>query len=276
LPHLLANSFDEDFSLLAEEKIKNKGIQLFLNSKVVEILGKNKVEAVKLENGKELKADSVVLGIGAVPNTKIAVDAGLDLGRGKGIWTDEYMRTSDPDIIAIGDCAEKKDFFTRKVSPVMLASIAGAEAKIAAANLYKIRLIRENKGTIGIYATYIDGLVLGSAGLNQVSAKKEGFDIITGNTEGADKHPRSMPGTNKVIVRLIFSKQSGVLLGGQVAGGISAGEMTNIIGLAIQKRVSVTELETFQMATQPYLTDGPTVYRIVAAAHDALVKYLAC
>ncbi len=261
---------------MAEEKIKNKGIQLFLNSKVVEILGKNKVEAVKLENGKELKADSVVLGIGAVPNTKIAVDAGLDLGRGKGIWTDEYMRTSDPDIIAIGDCAEKKDFFTRKVSPVMLASIAGAEAKIAAANLYKIRLIRENKGTIGIYATYIDGLVLGSAGLNQVSAKKEGFDIITGNTEGADKHPRSMPGTNKVIVRLIFSKQSGVLLGGQVAGGISAGEMTNIIGLAIQKRVSVTELETFQMATQPYLTDGPTVYRIVAAAHDALVKYLAC
>jgi len=272
LPRLLANSFDEDFSALVEEKLKNKGVKLSLNTKVVEILGKDKVEGVKFENGKELKVDSVVLGLGAVPNTKIASDAGLDLRRTKGIWVDEYMRTNDPDIFAVGDCAGKRDFYTRRDTTVMLASTATAEARIAGANLYQLKVIRENKGTITIYSTYVDGLVLGSAGLTEANAKKEGFEIIVGNAEGVDKHPKSLPGVNKIKVRLIFSRQSGILMGGQVCGGISAGEMINIIGMAIQQRVSLTELETLQMATHPYLTSAPTMYPIVSAAQDALSK----
>ncbi len=272
LPRLLANSFDEDFSLLAEEKLKNKGVKILLNKRIVEILGKEKVEGVRFENGEELKVDSVILGIGAVPNTKLAADAGLDLGRGKGIWVDEYMRTSDPDIFAIGDCAGKRDFFTRRDTTVMLASTATAEARVAGANLYQLKVVRENKGTIAIYSTYVDGLVLGSAGLTRTSAKKENFEIIEGNVEGVDKHPRSLPGANKIKVRLIFSRQSGILMGGQVAGGISAGEMINIIGMAIQQRVSLTELETLQMATHPYLTSAPTMYPIVLAAQNALGK----
>jgi len=133
-------------------------------------------------------------------------------------------------------------------------------------------VVRENKGTIAIYSTYVDGLVLGSAGLTETSAKKEGFEIVSGNTESFDKHPGSLPGANKTRVKLIFSKQSGILMGGQVAGGISAGEIINIIGMAIQQRVSVTELETLRMATHPYLTSAPTVYPVVLAAQNASDK----
>jgi len=272
LPRLLANSFDEDFSLLVEEKLKDKGVKVLLNTKVIEILDKAKVEEVRFENGEELKVDSVILGIGAVPNTKLATEASLDLGRGKGIWVDEYMRTSDPDIFAVGDCVGKRDFYTRRDTAVMLASTATAEARVAGASLYQLKVVRENKGTIAIYSTYVDGLVLGSAGLTEISAKKEGFEIIVGNTEGVDKHPKSLPGVNKVKIRLIFSRQSGILMGGQVSGGISAGEIINIIGMAIQKRVSLTELETLQMATHPYLTSAPTMYPIVLATQDALGK----
>jgi len=272
LPHLLMNSFDEEFAILAEEKLKNQGVKLFLNTKVIEILGKDRVEEVKFENGEKLQVDSIILGTGAIPNTKLAVDAGLDLGKGKGIWVDEYMRTSDPDIFAIGDCAGKRDFFTRKDTNVMLASTATAEARIAGANLYQLKVVRENKGTIAIYSTYINGLVLGSAGLTEAAAKKEGFDIIVGIAEGVDKHPKSLPGVNKVKVKLIFSRQSGILMGGQVCGGLSAGEMINVIGMAIQQRVSLTELETLQMATHPYLTSAPTMYPIVSAAQDAVNK----
>jgi len=272
LPHLLANSFDQDFSLSVEEKLKTKGVNIFLNDRLVEILGEGKVERVRFESGKELQVDSIVLGIGAVPDTKLAVNTGLDLGRGKGIWTDEYMRTSDFNIFAVGDCAGKRDFYTRRNTAVMLASTATAEARVAGANLYQLKVVRENKGTIAIYSTYVDGLVLGSAGLTETSAKNEGFEIITGNTEGMDKHPKALPGANKIKVKLIFSKQSGILMGGQVSGGISAGEIINIIGMAIQQRVSVTELETLQMATHPYLTSAPTMYPIVIAAQDALRK----
>jgi len=272
LPRLLANSFDQDFSLLVEEKLKNKGVKIFLNTKVVEILGKDKVEEARFENGEDLKVDAVILGIGAVPDTKLATDAGLDLGRGKGIWADEYMRTTDPDIFAVGDCVGKRDFYTRRDTAVMLASTATAEARVAGASLYQLKVVRENKGTIAIYSTYVDGLVLGSAGLTETSANKEGFEVVVGNTEGVDKHPKSLPGANKIKVRLIFSRQSGILMGGQVSGGIAAGEMINIIGMAIQKRVSLTELETLQMATHPYLTSAPTMYPIVLAAQDALGK----
>ncbi|MFH1645689.1 MAG: FAD-dependent oxidoreductase [Candidatus Omnitrophota bacterium] len=274
LPHVLENSFDEEFSLLAEEKLNKAGVALLNNNKVVEFSGEKKIEGARFENGKELKIDGVILGIGARPNTKLAFEAGLDLGRGKGIWVDEYMRTTDSDIFAVGDCAGKRDFYTRRDTAVMLASTATAEARIAGANLYKLKVVRENKGTIAIYSTYVDGLVLGSAGLTEKSAKREGFEIVTGSTECPDKHPGKLPGTSMIKIKLIFSPQSGILMGGQVAGGISAGEIINIIGMAIQKRVSVTELETLQMATHPYLTSAPTMYPIVLAAQNALSKMM--
>jgi NADH oxidase (H2O2-forming) len=270
MPGLLANSFDRDFSVLVEDKLRKKGVDVILNTKVVEILGKDKVEAVRFDNGATLGVDSIILGIGAVPNTKLAEGIGLDLGKGKGIWVDEYMRTSNFDIFAVGDCAGKRDFYTRRDTAVMLASTATAEARVAGANLYQLKVVRENKGTIAIYSTYINGLVLGSAGLTETSAKKEGFEIITGDAEGVDKHPKGIPGSNKMKVRLIFARQSGILMGGQVFGGVPAGEVINIIGMAIQKRVSMTELETLQMATHPYLTSAPTMYPIVLAAQEAL------
>ncbi|MCK4912848.1 MAG: FAD-dependent oxidoreductase [Candidatus Omnitrophica bacterium] len=272
LPNLLSNSFDIEFSKLAREKLESKGVKVLTGIQVEEFYGNDRVEKVKVSNDKEIKVDAVILGIGASPNIKIAQDAGLNLGKGKGIWVDEYMRTVDPDIFAVGDCAGKKDFYTRKGIPVMLASTATAEARIAGANLYELKVIRENKGTIAIYSTYIDGLVLGSAGLTENSAKKESFEIVTGIVAGVDKHPAGMPGANQIKVKLIFSKQSGVILGGQVAGGISCGEIINVIGIAIQKRMSFTELETLQMATHPFLTSAPTVYPVVLAAQDASGK----
>jgi NADPH-dependent 2,4-dienoyl-CoA reductase/sulfur reductase-like enzyme len=272
LPHLLANSFDSEFSKIAEEKLKSKGVTILTNTRIEGFLGDKKLEKVRLADGKELTADSVILGVGAVPSTGLAADAGLDLGKGRGIWVDEYMRTSDPDIFAVGDCADKRDFYTRKDTPVLLASIATAEARIAGANLYQLKVVRENKGTIAIYSTYIDGLVLGSAGLTENSAKKEGFEIVKGNFEGVDKHPATMPNTGRIKVELIFSKHSGIILGGQVARGISCAELINLIGVAIQKRMSFTELETLQMATHPYLTSAPTMYPVVLAAQDAAYK----
>ena len=268
LPDILANSFDSEFSSLAKDKLEAKGVNILTNTRVEEFMGDKKVEAARLSNGKKISVDAVILGIGTLPNTKLAVNAGLDLGKGKGIWVDEYMRSVDPDIFAVGDCAGKRDFYTRKDTPVMLASTATAEARIAGANLYQLKVVRENKGTIAIYSTYVDGLVLGSAGLTEGSAKKEGFEIIMGCAEAMDKHPAAMPEASKVKVKLIFSKQSEIIMGGQVAGGISAGEIINVIGMAIQKRNSITELETLQMATHPYLTSAPTMYPLVLAAQN--------
>ncbi|NQU18037.1 MAG: FAD-dependent oxidoreductase [Candidatus Saganbacteria bacterium] len=265
-PYLLLNSFDVEFGEMVMSKLEAKGVKLLLSRKVEEVLD----SGARLSDGETIPADMVILGIGASPNTKLAEKSGLDIGRGKGIWVDEYMRTADPDVFAVGDCVGKRDFFTRKNLPVMLASTATAEARVAGANLFKLKVVRENKGTIAIYSTYVDGLALGSAGLTESTAKSEGFEVEVGLAEAPDKHPAALPGTSKIKLKLIFSKQSGIILGGQVAGGISAGEIINIIGMAIQKRVSATELETLQLATHPYLTAPPTMYPLVLAAQDAV------
>ncbi|MDD4907603.1 MAG: FAD-dependent oxidoreductase [Candidatus Omnitrophica bacterium] len=273
LPHLLANSFDTEFSQMAEARLKEKGVVVLTNTKVEEIIGQDKVEKVRFSDGREIPVEGIILGAGSRPNVKMAVDAGLEIGACKGILTDEYMRASvDPDIFAIGDCACKRDFYTRKAIPVMLASTATAEARIAGANLYQIKVIRENKGTIAIYSTYIDGLVLGSAGLTERTAREEGFEIVVGSIDGVDKHPATLPGACKGKIKLIFSKQSGIILGGQVSCGMSCAQMINIIGVAIQKRMSATELETLQVATHPYLTSAPTMFPIVLAAQDVYGK----
>lgn len=265
-PQILSNSFDSEFSEFAAEKLTARGVELITGTKVVEITGDDKVKSVLLSNGKEIKVDNVVLGIGAIPNTKLAVDAGLDLDHGKGILVDEYMRTSNPDIFAVGDCAGKRDFFTRKYAPVMLASTATAEARVAGANLYELKVIKENKGTIAVYSTYIDGLVLASAGLTEQHAKKEGFDVLIGEATSIDKHPGSLPGAANIKVKLIFSRRSGIILGGQIAGGVANSELINMIGVAIQKRMSAAELGTLQLATHPYLTSAPTMYPVIIAA----------
>jgi NADPH-dependent 2,4-dienoyl-CoA reductase/sulfur reductase-like enzyme len=269
MPSLLAHSFDAEFAAIAEEALTSEGVTLFKDTRVDEVLGAGRAEGVRLSDGREMPVDCIILGVGGIPNTKLAIDAGLDLGRGKGIWVDEYMRTSDPDIFAVGDCAGKRDFYTRKDKPVMLASTATAEARIAGANLYAVKVVRENKGTIAIYSTYVNGRVLGSAGLTEGSARDEGFEVVIGRSNGVDKHPATLPGASTVKAKLVFSKHSGIILGGQVAGGISCGEMINLIGLAVQKRLSFTELETLQLATHPCLTSAPTVYPLVKAAENA-------
>jgi NADH oxidase (H2O2-forming) len=272
LPRLLMTSFDSEFSSLVQEKLESQGVHVLTDTKVEEFLGKDHVEKVILSNGEAIDTENVILGIGSTANSRLASNSRLDLSRTQCIWVDEYMRTVDPDIFAVGDCASKTDFYTRKPSPVMLASTATAEARIAGANLYTLKVVRENKGTISIYSTYINGLVLGSAGLTERSSNNEGFETVIGIAQCSDKHPATLPGTNNIRVKLIFSRKSGIIMGGQVAGGFSCGEMINLIGLAIQQRVSATELETLQVATHPYLTSSPTVYPIVIAAQDASNK----
>jgi NADPH-dependent 2,4-dienoyl-CoA reductase/sulfur reductase-like enzyme len=270
LPRILSNSFDAEFASLVGDRLKAKGVKLITGVEVKEFSGHTVVDRAILSNGMDITVDAVILGIGAGPKLDLPREAGLVLSGQKGVWVDEYMRTIDPDIFAIGDCAVKRDFYTRKETTVMLASTATAEARIAGSNLYKLKVIRENKGTIAIFSTWVDGLVLGSAGLTEESAKREGFEYVVGAMEGVDKHPATMPDASPIKVKLVFSKQSGIILGGQVAGGSSAGELINIIGVAIQKRMSLTELETLQMATHPWLTSAPTRYPLVVAAQNAV------
>ncbi len=266
LPHILGIAFDEEIASIAEEKLKSRGINIITGVGVKEILGDEKVDGVLLENGEKLEADAVVLSMGYMPNTKLARDSGIDVNEKGFIKVDEYMRTANPDIFAVGDCAEKRDFITRKVSGVMLASTACAEARTAGMNLYKLSTVKIFNGTIAIFSTAIGNTGFGAAGLTEKMARREGFDIVTGAFEGVDKHPGTMPDAHKQLVKLIVARESGVIIGGEVVGGHSAGEITNLLGLAIQNKMTVNDIMTAQIGTHPMLTAPPTAYPVIKAA----------
>jgi len=97
-------------------------------------------------------------------------------------------------------------------------------------------------------------------------AKKEGFDVVVGSFSGADKHPSSMPRGHRQFVKLIVAKESGVVLGGEVVGGPSTGELVNLIGLVIQNRMTLNSIVTAQIGTHPLLTAPPTAYPLIKAA----------
>jgi len=204
------------------------------------------------------------------PNTELASKAGLDSGPKKGILVDEYMRTSDPDIFACGDCVEKPSYFGENFQAAWLASIATNEGRVVGANLYNLR--RKKQKSIGIFSTIVDDLALGVAGLTKKQAKNAGIEVVEGHAEAVNRHPGSMPGAQLLGVRLIFQKYDGVIIGAQVYGADSAGEFLNILGLAIEKQMTAEDLATLQVGTHPALTSSPVPYQLINAAEDAVIK----
>lgn len=269
LPNILGSTFDEEFAVEAETLLAGGGTIIKTNCGVKELVGTDQVEKVLLDNGEVLEADAVILSLGYAPNTELAKKMGLELNACGFIRADQYRRTSMPDVFAAGDCAEKVDFSTGKLSRIMLASTACTEARTAGLNLYELNTYSAFKGTVGIYSTCIGDTAFGVAGLIEANAAAEGFRIITASFTGMDRHPGKIPDAQKETVKLIVSKQSGLIFGGEVMGGKGSGELVNVIGLAIQSHMTVHDLLMMQIGTQPLLTASPAGFPLIKAAEIA-------
>jgi NADH oxidase (H2O2-forming) len=270
--HCLSQSYDDEYCIEVEEKLQSRGVNIYTGSKVVSIDGDEKVKSVTLSDGKSITADIVIMGIGAVANADLAKNIGLRIGLTGGIVVDRAMRTSDPDIFACGDCAEKASFFGGKSSALRLASIATLEARVAGANVFGIK--RETPGTVGVWGTAVGELALGTAGLTEKMGKAHGYNVISAVNESVNRHPGKLPGASKIKIKLVFEANSGVLLGGQVRGDASTGEIMNAISACVQNRMTAEQIAMFQSGTHPLITASPIAYGIVNAAEAAIAKML--
>ncbi|MCB8994428.1 MAG: FAD-dependent oxidoreductase [Bacteroidales bacterium] len=271
-PNILSQAFDTEVSTRIAEILVKREVKIITNDGVKEILGEGKVSHVKLESGEDIPADAVILSMGYKPNSELAKESGIFIDESGFIAVDEYMRTHEPNIFAVGDCAQKRDFVTRRRVPTMLASTACAEARVAGINLFNINVVKTFSGTIGIYSTAIGDTGFGTAGITESRAIEEGIAILSASFEGVDRHPGNLPDAHKQMVKLIAAKYSGVIIGGEVIGGTSAGELINVIGLAIENRMSVNSLLTSQIGTHPCLTASPAGYPLIKAAEMIAAK----
>jgi len=274
-PTLLKKSFDKEVSTYMESIIKEKGIEHIKGERTTAIVTKEgRACGVRLKSGKEVDADAVILATGYAPKIDVTDGSGIHIGEFGAIRVDEYMRTNIPDILAVGDCAEKRDFITRRVSGIMLASTAAAEARVAAANLYNINIVKSFKGTIGIFSTVMGDQAFGSAGVTERQAKKEGINYISTVVKVDGKHPAALPNTQPQAIKLIATKSGGVVIGAQIVGGLDAGEMINMLGAMIESGYTIFDLVGLQVATHPLLTSAPTTYPVMQAAQMLAADYL--
>ncbi len=272
LPNILNLAFDVELSDKIQEMLESRNVKVITGTGIKRVIGNNKVEKIELENGEELEMDAVVLSMGYRPNSVLAAQAGIPVDEDGFVIVDEYMRTEVDDVFAIGDCAQKRDFVTRRRVPTMLASTACAEARIAGMNLFHLNVVKTFSGTIAIYSTALDDAGFGTAGVTEQRAQDEDLEVVTGFFEGVNRHPGNLPEMHKQIVKLIAAKHSGVIVGGEVIGGREAGELTNVIGLAIQNRMSVNSFLTMQIGTHPCLTASPAAYPLIKAAEQIAMK----
>lgn len=267
--HILQNAFDSEVAKQAEALMLEAGVKYIGRDRVSKIIDKNGdniVNAVELKSGRVVDAEIVILATGYKPNAELAQKAGLTLGHYTGVWVDEYMRTQNHDIFAVGDCCARRDFITKEASKVMLASTSSAEGRIAGSSLYGISYLKGFSGTIAIFSTMVNKTAFSSAGITEDQARAANMDIVVGTFSGVNRHPATIPGAHKQFVKLVAMRHGGQIIGGQLVGGEEAGEMINLVGLIIESHYNVYKVMSMQVATQPMLTAAPTSYPIVMAS----------
>jgi NADPH-dependent 2,4-dienoyl-CoA reductase/sulfur reductase-like enzyme/rhodanese-related sulfurtransferase len=251
-PDHVLSPLDPEIACLVQGHIKKHGVQVVANDGVV---GFKQLEGGAIEvqtaSSKTFPADIVILAIGVRPDTTLAKTAGLEIGECGGIRVDEHMRTSDPDIFAVGDAIEVKDFVTGQWSLVALAGPANRQGRIAA----DVIAGRDSRYR-GTQGTAIIGLFGGAAawtGVSEKTLKKLGDPDHEKIYLFQNSHAGYYPGAKLLALKLIFRKSNGKVLGAQALGldGPAVDKRISALAMAIQMGATIHDLEEAELCYAP-------------------------
>lgn len=243
LPQVLAPLDPEMATLVADELI-NHGVRVFLGNAVESIT----TESVKLASGEELPSELVILAIGVRPDIALAKHAGLNIGERGGIEVDGFNLTSDPDIYAVGDAAEKRDSIDGSATLVPLANLANRHGRVVADHIAG-RAVRPVT-TIGTAIVKVFDLTIATTGWNEkrLVAQKRGFHAI--HTHPAS-HAGYYPGAKPMSLKLLFDSSTGEILGAQGVGTEGVDKRIDVIATAMRGGLSAPELADLELAYAP-------------------------
>jgi NADPH-dependent 2,4-dienoyl-CoA reductase/sulfur reductase-like enzyme/rhodanese-related sulfurtransferase len=241
---------DPECARLVERHLEKNGVRLALNDAVA---GFKKTANGSLEvltkSGKAHPADLVILAIGVRPETSLAKMAGLEIGQRGGIRVDEHMRTSDPDIFAVGDAVEVKDFVTGEWSLIPLAGPANRQGRIAA-DVIAGRKSRF-RGTQGTSVIGVFGATVATTGANEKLLSRLGQKDFEKVYLFPNSHAGYYPGAKTIVLKVIFRKSDGRLLGAQGLGQDGVEKRIDALAMAIQMGATVYDLEEAELCYAP-------------------------
>ncbi len=244
---ILKEVFDKEVTDLLEEELKNKGVNLFLNSKVVEIKGDTKVEKVVTEN-EEVYADLVILATGVKPNTAFLQNTGIEMLKNGAIIVDKEGKTSIEDIFSAGDCATVTHLLKPNPTYIPLATVANKFGRVVGENLGGKEL--EYEGSLGSACIKVLDMEAGRTGLTESEATNSGINYKT--VFVTDKNQTDYyPGQESIAIKLIYNADTKVILGAQVVGRKDAVQRTNALAVAIYAKLTTEQLGMMDFCYSP-------------------------
>ena len=241
--------WDREMTTPIAAHLIEQGVRLVLSDSAVEfapILPAGLT--VRLKSGEELAADLVVLSVGVRPENSLATAARLEVGPRGGICVNEHMQTSDPDIYAVGDAVETRDFVSGDPTQIPLAGPANRQGRIAADHIFG--RASSYRGTQGTAMVGVFDMTAAMTGLSEKALLRVGrpYEKIYLHPT---QHAGYYPGAERMSLKLLFDRQDGRVLGAQAVGRAGVDKRIDVLAMAIQAGMTVFDLEEAELAYAP-------------------------
>ena len=279
---------DKEMAGFAHQEIRDKGIDLRLGValEAVEFVPTKSIASfdsgentkhqhingnltLTLNSGESFDTDILIMAIGVRPETKLAKQAGLDIGQLGGIKTNAQMQTSDKSIYAVGDAIEEQDFVTGEQTVVPLAGPANRQGRMAANNMFGAN--ESYQGTQGTAICKIFDLAIASTGKNEKQLKRDGINFEKVYVHTAS-HASYYPGAEIVSFKMLFDPTTGKILGAQAAGKDGIDKRIDIMAVAQRAGMTVDQLQHLELTYAPPFGSAKDVINQAAFVATNLIK----
>lgn len=243
---------DYEMAQVLHENIRTNGVSLYLEDGVKSFQDEGDAVVITLTSGKQIRSELVILSIGVKPNGELAKAAGLAVNQRGGIVVNKELRTSDPDIYAVGDVIEVEDFIRKEPVMIPLAGPANKQGRIAANNIAGAH--EEYCGTQGTSVAKVFDLSAASTGVNEKTLLRSG--LVKGHDYesiliSSNSHAGYYPGATPLFLKLLFALDGKRLYGAQIVGVDGVDKRIDTIATVIRMNGSVADLMELELAYAP-------------------------
>jgi NADPH-dependent 2,4-dienoyl-CoA reductase/sulfur reductase-like enzyme/rhodanese-related sulfurtransferase len=248
LDKVLAALLDDEISDLTAKHMLDHGVKLKLGQKIVSFEGVDGKVRRATTDKETLDCDLAIVAIGVRPDTKLAREAGLKIGRFGDIEVNEYMQTSDPNIYAGGDCVANLNLVTGQKAFVPMGSTANKHGHVIANNICGVQ--DKFPGIVSTACVKIFHFNVGRVGIGEKQARELGYNAVTVLVPGPDK-PEYYSGNKEIVIKLIVDSQTRRILGGQGTGPGDVIKRIDVLATAISMGMTVDMLANLDLAYAP-------------------------
>jgi NADPH-dependent 2,4-dienoyl-CoA reductase/sulfur reductase-like enzyme/rhodanese-related sulfurtransferase len=270
--HVLPAALGKNISAVVEKELRENDINVLLSQRVVRINGDKENRVTSVETTETtVSCDMVVLAAGVRPNSEIAKDAGLAIGRYGGILVDPCMQTTDPDIYAGGDCVEVKNIINGQSMLMPLGSLANRQGRIIATNINGG--CEHFKGAVGSFCIKVFGLGVAKAGLTFEQAKSAGFDPVYSMVAQSDR-AHFYPDSDFMYIKLIADRNSRKILGIEAAGpqGDAVKARVDAVAPLFQYGATISDICSLEVVYAPPYASAMDIINNAGNCLDNTVK----